>query len=157
MSSPVQFVKQEVLEFFADCRADAGHALSDSAFYHQRMSQWNPKQQDALEAALNELISEGLVESKGQSIFLTDQGVEAIYPDAGDSVREAILSSFADSHARAGHALNARAFFHQQMMSWDPKQKAALDTIIAQLVSEGLVEQRDGNLFLTAKGADAIY
>ena len=57
MSSPVEFVKQDVLDFFADCRADAGHALNDRAFYHQRMSQWNPKQQDALEAAVNELIS----------------------------------------------------------------------------------------------------
>lgn len=157
MSSAVEFVKKEVLEHFVECRADAGHAINDRAFYHQRMSSWNPKQQDALDAGIEELVAEGLVEPKGNSVFLTAKGVEVIYPSVGNSVRNAILTCFVDSRARAGHALNGRALLHQQMISWNPKQKAALDSTIAALIAEGIVEEKNDNLFLTQKGEDTIY
>lgn len=157
MSSDSEFVKREILDHFAESRADVGHALNDRAFYHQRMSSWNPKQQDALDAGIKELVAEGLVEARSGSVFLTSKGVEKIYPSVGSSVRDAILTCFADSRARAGHALNGRALYHQQMISWNPKQKAALDSVIAALVSEGLVEEKNDNLLLTKKGEDVIY
>ena len=157
MSDAVESVKSEILGCLADGKADAGHVLNLRALLHQRAIHWNPKQKDALEPAANELVSAGILEEKNGSYFLTQKGVDQLYPAVGSSVRNAVLSCFSESHARAGDVLNARALQHQHMLNWNPKQRAALDLTLRQLESEGLIESKNGNVVLTQKGFDALY
>jgi predicted transcriptional regulator len=157
MSTDIEFVKREILELFAESRARTGDALNVRALLHSRMVRWNPKQRDALQPAVDELASEGLVVKRDDNCFLTDKGVDYIYPEPGDSIRDAILDFFRMNNARSGHAFNARAFYHQQMIHWNPKEQKAFDPAIQELEAAGLVEKREDALFLTDKGFEAIY
>ena len=157
MTTYTEFVKQEVMDYFAETKADSGHAFNYHAFFHSRIVNWNPKQKDAFEEAINELISEGLIEKNGNSLSLTEKGVEKIYPDPGSSIRDAILDFFAKCNARTGHAFNSKAFFHQVMIHWNPKQKKGYDPAMSELLKAGLVEEKDGIILLTKKGYDHIY
>jgi len=157
MSDAVEFVKSEILGYLADGKAGAGHVLNVRALLHQRAIHWNPKQKDALEAAANELVMSGILENRNDSYFLTQKGVDQLYPPAGNSVRDAVLSCFSESRARAGDVLNARALQHKHMLHWNPKQKAALDPTLQQMEAEGLIESKGGNVVLTQKGFDALY
>ncbi len=62
-----------------------------------------------------------------------------------------------NSRAKAGDVLNARAFQHQHMLHWNPKQKAALDPTLQKMEAEGLIESTGDNVVLTQKGFDALY
>lgn len=154
----VDFVKEQILNHFAQNKLDVGHLLNGKQFYLQRMNNWNPKQQDALDEGLKSLENEGLIElDENNNAKLTAKGVDHIYPPVGSFVRDSILTSFKKSNSRAGHILNEKAFYFNNMSSWNPKQIAALDTAINELVSEGLVEIRDDKIFLSPKGEDYIY
>lgn len=157
MFDALEFVKSEILGCLADGKADAGHILNVRALLHQRAVYWNPKQKEALEPAANDLVSAGILEEKNGNYFLTKKGVEELYPAVGSSVRNAVLSCFSESHARAGDVLNARALQHQHILKWNPKQLAALDLTLQQLETEGLIESKNGNFVLTQKGFDALY
>lgn len=156
MSDAVKFVISEILGCLADGKADVGHVLNVRALLHQRAIHWNPKQKDALEPAANELVSAGILEEKNGSYFLTQKGVDQLYPAVGSAVRNTVLSCFSESHARAGDVLNARAL-QQHMLNWNPKQRAALNQTLQQLETEGLIDSKSGNVALTQKGFDAIY
>lgn len=157
MSDAVEFVKNEILGCLADGKAEAGHVLNMQALLHQRVIDWNPKQKDALEPAANELVSAGILEEKNGSYFLTQKGVDQLYPPVGNSVRDAVLSCFSESDARVGDVLNARVLQHNHMLHWTPKQRAALGLTLQQLETEGLIESKNGNVILTQKGFDALY
>ena len=43
------------------------------------MSYYNPKQKDVFEAAVNELVTEELIEKRSEIIFLTEKGRDTIY------------------------------------------------------------------------------
>ena len=157
MSDAVEFVKSEILGCLADCNADAGHALNERALLHQRAIHWNPKQKDALKPAENELVEAGILEERNGCYFLTQKGVDLLYPSVGISVRDAVLSCFSGSQARTGDVLNARALQHKHMPHWNPKQKAALEPTLQQMETDGLIESKGGSYFLTQKGFDALY
>jgi hypothetical protein len=72
-------------------KADAGHVLNVRALLHQRAIHWNPKQKDALEPAANELVSAGILEEKNGNYFLTQKGVDQLYPPVGNPVGNAVL------------------------------------------------------------------
>lgn len=156
MSDAVVFVKSEILECLADCNADEGHVLN-ARLLHQRAIHWNPKQKDALEAAAIELVAAGILDNRNGSYFLTQKGVDHIYPPVGSSVRDAVLSCFSNSHARVGDVLNVRGLHHQHILHWNPKQKTALYPTLHEMEAEGLIEPRGNNIALTQKGFDLLY
>lgn len=156
MSSYTEFVKQEILGHFADGRSKAGDVLHAGSFSMRRRS-WNPKQQDAYDSGVQELAADGMVEINSGSVVLTEKGVEFIYPEVGSSVRDAILSCFAEGNARAGHALNWGVIRYRYANSWNPKQHAALSSVIDELTVDGLVEEKNSCLLLTQKGEETIY
>jgi hypothetical protein len=157
MADAIDFVKSEILGFFKERKAEAGHALHTPAFYHQRMSRWNPKQKDSLNPAIQQLVSEGLAEFKNETVFLTENGVNHIYPEVGNSVRQDILGFFAASKADVGYVLHAQAFYHQRMSHWNPKQHKAFEKTVNELAEEGLIEIVGDNITLTKRGVDSIY
>jgi len=157
MSQEIEFVKKQILNQFESQKADAGHALNTRGFNLNEVSRWNPKQQDALNDAIEQLVSEGLIENKNDTPFLTEKGVDYLYPDIGNSVKNTILKYFASSNARAGHAFNTKSFMLAQVSNWNPKEKIGLEPAMSSLIEEGILEERDGNYFLTEKGYDSIY
>ncbi|MDR7151335.1 putative transcriptional regulator [Hydrogenophaga palleronii] len=157
MSDPVQFVKNEIIGFFEERKSDVGHVLHTPAFLHQRMMHWNPKQKDSLDQAIEELTSEGVIEVKDEKISITEAGVNKIYPEVGNSVRNDILGFFIDSKADAGHVLNTQAFYHQRMTHWNPKQKNAFDATLSKLIEDGIIEYTNEKISLTSKGVNEIY
>jgi hypothetical protein len=157
MSDAILFVKKEILSFLEDNKSDVGDALNMRGLLHQRIIHWNPKQKDALTAAANELVVDGFLEEKNSALFLSQKGVDQLYPSVGDSVKIAVLSSLSNSNSRVGDRLNARAFMHQHILNWNPKQKAALDSELQKLANDGLIDLKDGDIFLTQKGFDTLY
>lgn len=79
MRKDVAYVKNDILDFFRSMNADKGHALPAGPFQVQRMNHYNPKQRAAFDQAVDELVSEGLVERREDDIFLTQKGVDEIY------------------------------------------------------------------------------
>lgn len=72
-------VKQDIMDFFAKTNAEVGHVFAVKPFYHQVMLHYNPKEKGAVEEAMKQLVSEGLVEEKEGSHFLTQKGFDRIY------------------------------------------------------------------------------
>ncbi len=71
MREAIDYVKNDILDFFRTINADKGHVLPPGPFQVQRMIHYNPQQKAAFEEAIEELISEGLVERRDGNIFLT--------------------------------------------------------------------------------------
>lgn len=68
-----------------------------------------------------------------------------------------VLDLFRTSTADVGHALNERAFLHRYIIKYNPKERSAIDSAIAKLEKEGVVEVKDGKVYLTQIGVDRIY
>ncbi len=73
-----------------------------------------------------------------------------------DFVKSEILGNFFKSNSDVGHVLNERMLF-QMMIKWNPKQKDALTLAAEELVSDGVIEEKNGGLALTQKGVDNLY
>jgi hypothetical protein len=71
-------VKRDILAFLRDNRVDVGEPLHDGPFYVQKMAHYDAKQKAAFNAAVEELIAEGLVERRDDAVILTAKGKEAI-------------------------------------------------------------------------------
>lgn len=154
-------VKADILSFMAESGADVGHALAERPFYFQRAINYTPPEKDQIGPALGSLVSEGLLEKRNSSYFLTENGFACIYPggeaQAVDEVIADILDSFRSSGARIGAVLNARAFNVTYAIQYNPPKKRAIEKAVAALVQEGVLEQRQDNLFLTQTGYERIY
>jgi hypothetical protein len=74
MQNEIQFMKQEILVFFKEQQADAGHVIHIPAFLHQRMIHWSPLHKAALDAAIQELAADGVIHAQDQKVCLTATG-----------------------------------------------------------------------------------
>jgi hypothetical protein len=77
-SNPEEEMKSYILSLARELNLDEGHVLPVRVLLH-RAIKFNPKQRDALEPALNSLITEGYFEEKDGKAFLTAQGKNALY------------------------------------------------------------------------------
>lgn len=79
-SSPKEDVKNMILSWFKETNSKAGHTLDQRNFLHSIQLKLNPKQEEKINEAVNDLVEEGLVEiNEIKSIVLTEKGVDAIY------------------------------------------------------------------------------
>ncbi|CAB1063444.1 hypothetical protein D1BOALGB6SA_8227 [Olavius sp. associated proteobacterium Delta 1] len=78
-SDPKEKIKQDILGQFKSINADVGHVLPPNWLPAIYIPSLNPKEKAVLQEAIDELISEGLVVSKGDNLALTEKGVDAIY------------------------------------------------------------------------------
>lgn len=76
--------------------------------------------------------------------------------DAVKFVKSEILDFLSAKKADVGHALNARAL-RQRAINWNPKQTDALEPGAEALVEDGILENRDGQYFVTQQGVDKLY
>jgi hypothetical protein len=71
-------VKHDILDFLRDNHLDVGDPLHEGPFYAQKMVHYDAKQKAAFKAAVEELVAEGLVEKRDDTVILTAKGKEAI-------------------------------------------------------------------------------
>jgi hypothetical protein len=71
-------VKHDILDFLRDNHLDVGEPLHEGPFYVQKMVHYDAKQKAAFPAAVEELVAEGLVEKRDDTVILTAKGKEAI-------------------------------------------------------------------------------
>ena len=71
-------VKRDILDFLRDNHLNVGDPLHEGPFYVQKMVHYNAAQKAAFNAAVEELVAEGLVEKHDDTVLLTAKGKEAI-------------------------------------------------------------------------------
>ncbi len=71
-------VKRDILDFLRDNHLNVGDPLHEGPFYVQKMVYYNAAQKAAFNAAVEELVAEGLVEKHDDTVLLTTKGKEAI-------------------------------------------------------------------------------
>ncbi len=76
--SPTEEMKEYIPSLARELNLDTGHALPVRVLFHRTIS-FNPKQRDALEPAINELISDGIFEERNNTAFLTKSGRDLLY------------------------------------------------------------------------------
>jgi len=74
-----------------------------------------------------------------------------------EKVKEDIIDCFRQSKADAGHTLPAKSFYHKYLMRYNPKEKEAFDDARDELSAEGIIEIKEGHIYLTKTGLDIIY
>lgn len=161
MENFVDHVKADILAFMAEHRLNVGHALPERPFYFQRATHYTPPQQDAIAPALESLVADGTLERRENGYFLTAAGFNRLYPDSASSavdfVRNDILDFLRSQQARTGHALAFRPFALQRLIRYNPQQKNALAQALQGLVTDGTLEQKNDNYFLTQSGYELLY
>jgi hypothetical protein len=70
--------------------------------------------------------------------------------------RSKFLAMIRDLNVAAGHAIPGRPMIHL-LVGLDPAEKQASKQVEDDLVKEGVLERRNGDLFLTNKGQDVVY
>lgn len=73
-----------------------------------------------------------------------------------EEVKTAILGWFRNHNSDVGHVIGERHLF-QLTINWNPKQKAALEDAINELVAEDLLQKNVNGYALTKKGVEVIY
>jgi hypothetical protein len=76
-------VKRDILDFLRDNRFEAGDPLHEGPFYAEKMVHYDAKQKAAFHAAVEELVDEGLLERRDDTVILTAKGYAAFtaYPE----------------------------------------------------------------------------
>jgi hypothetical protein len=76
-------VKRDILAFLRDNRIEAGDPLHEGPFYAEKMVHYDAKQKAAFHAAVEELVDEGILERRDDTVVLTAKGQAAftVYTD----------------------------------------------------------------------------
>lgn len=154
-------IKHDIVAYLAETGADVGHVFPVRSFFLTRAKGYTPPEVDAIEAALDSLEEEGALDKRGDQYFVTDAGVQRLYPggmaQAVTKVRDDMLRFLRSQNAREGHILAAQPFFAQYAMRYGPLEKRAITDAAASLVEEDVLEERAGGHFLTAAGYASLY
>ena len=162
-------IGQKILDQFAAMSARAGHCLDERWILHKLKPSLNPKEQMEIDAAIDHLRTQKLIEVSRRTgmlaLVLTVAGYDAIYPNdpaaAKKKIRQAILDGFSRSRSQVGHCLDARWIQHQVVPQLNPRESEQLEPAIHDMVQEGLIDVSKRSsmtiLALTQKGFDAIY
>jgi hypothetical protein len=70
-------VKRDILDFLRNNGFEAGDPFHEGPFYAEKMVHYNAKEKSAFKAAIEELVAEGLLEQRDDTIILTAKGKTA--------------------------------------------------------------------------------
>lgn len=160
MDTAIQQVREMIFTVFRSSNAGVGHAVNGKAVYIACAGK--PALIQALDPAVTELVSEGVLEPRAGTHFMTEKGLDVIYPESDAEaslwVQEDVLSFLRNAGITAGKVMNQRAFQLTHYVRYNPKQKRVLEDAVQALVNAGILEARDGSgVFVTAKGQDHLY
>jgi hypothetical protein len=78
-------VKRDILDFLRDNHLEVGDPLHEGPFYTQKMVHYDAKQKAAFKAAVEELVAEGLLDRRDDTVILTAKGHAAFTAYGDDS------------------------------------------------------------------------
>jgi len=156
-----------ILRQFAETNSKPNHIIQERWINQVLFRQLNPKEQELLNPAINDLVNEGLIttdDKRGFCLVLTEKGFDTIYPIDEDKVIEdigvTIMKQFAKTNSKVNHTVDFRWINFTLSKGLNPKENALIEKAIEKLVENGLVTTEDRHGFcmvLTQKGFDAIY
>ncbi|MDQ3829249.1 MAG: hypothetical protein M3361_08050 [Candidatus Tectomicrobia bacterium] len=71
-------VKRHIVDFLRDNHLDVGDPFHEGPFYAQRMVHYDAKQKAAFKAAVEELVAEGVLDKREDTVILTAKGKAAV-------------------------------------------------------------------------------
>ena len=74
-----------------------------------------------------------------------------------EKVKSNIKSFIVKDNMDEGHMFNAASYFTLNTLHYNPKEKEVEEQAFAELVDEGIFEEKAGNYILTKKGVDTVY
>lgn len=147
-------IKAAVLQDFFIKKSQSGDALHIPSFVHNNGLLGRG---EILKQAVAELVSDGVVDNRDNGVFLTEKGVQAIYPESSDQVIEKVGNDILNCFGgQIGDAFNKRSFTHDYFMNYNPKEKASIEAAMSLLADQGCVEDVGNALLLTEKGMKKI-
>jgi hypothetical protein len=78
-------VKGDIIAFLRDNHLEVGDPLHEEPFYTQKMVHYDAKQKAAFKAAVEELVAEGVLERRDDTVILTAKGHAAFTAYGDDS------------------------------------------------------------------------
>lgn len=155
MDTAIQQVREMIFTAFRSSNFGVGSVVNGKAVYIACAGR--PALIQALDPAVDELVSEGVLEPSANGHVMTAKGLDVIYPEsdgeASQWVQDDVLDFLRDAGITAGKRMNQKAFQLTHYMRYNPKQKRVLEDAMQALVDEGILETRDGSgVFLTPKG-----
>ena len=76
---PGRWVHERIKNYLAKSNAREGHVVDSPAFVQVEVSRWNPRQEEQLQNALDDLVAEGVLAVSSGHYVLTTAGYQAIY------------------------------------------------------------------------------
>lgn len=155
-----------IMAEFEKTNCKAGHVLMMRNF-NQIFRTLNPKQQEEIEPAINNLIDKGFIEYEDgkngpESLRLTETGFNQLYQNSKsvDELVASIFSEFEKQNSRAGHILMIKNLNFRIVQNLNPVEVDRFDKAIEQLINQGYVTYQDSSpqaLKLTEKGYQQLY
>ena len=164
-----QKIESLILDQFAAMSASVGHCIDEWWIIHKLRPALNPKEQDEIDATIQDLIARKIITADNKSgllvMALAQGGFDLIYPNDPDAarlkIRKSILKRFANTQSRVGHYIDERWIIHTLVQSLNPREKLEVNSAIDALVADGLITTDNRMsmtvLVLTQVGFDAIY
>ena len=162
-----QEIANEIMREFARTNSKPNHIIQGRWFSQVFAQKLNPKEQELINPAINDLVNEGLATTDdkiGFCLVLTEKGFDTIYHiDETQTIKEIcskILNRFIETNSRVNHTIDIRWINFNLTNGLNPKEIALIDNAINKLVSDGLISTEDRHgfcLVLTQKGFDTIY
>ncbi|GHT68678.1 hypothetical protein AGMMS50239_34260 [Bacteroidia bacterium] len=162
-----QEIANEIMNEFARTNSKPNHIIQERWFNHVLAQKLNPKEQELINPAINDLIDAGLATTDnkvGFCLVLTEKGFDKIYPiDESKTVEKLckkILGQFARTNSRVNHTIDSKWINSTLLNGLNPKEVVLVDAAIEKLVADELITIEDRHgwcMVLTQKGFDTIY
>lgn len=162
-----QEIANEIMNEFARTNSKPNHIIHQRWFTQVLVQKLNPKEQELIDPAIQDLINAGLATSEdrhGWCLVLTEQGFDKIYPIEEtitiNEITQKIMSRFAETNSRVNHTVDSKWIDFNLRKELNPKEDALVDTAIEKLVTDGLITVEDRHgwcMVLTQKGFETIY
>ena len=156
-----------ILKQFAETNSKPNHIIQERWINQVLLRKLNPKEQNLLNPAINDLVNEGLItteDRRGFCLVLTEKGFDTIYPidenEVIENIGNTIMQQFANTNSKVNHIIDYRWINFTLSKGLNPKEKDLIENAIEKLVKDGLITTEDRHGFcmvLTQKGFDAIY
>jgi hypothetical protein len=162
-----QEIASVIMSEFARTNSKPNHIIQERWFTQVLSRRLNPKEQELINPAINDLVNAGLAttdDRHGFCLVLTEKGFDEIYPiDETKTVEklcQKILNRFAATNSRVNHTVDYKWINFNLLKELNPKESALVDQAIQKLVEDELITVEDRHgwcMVLTQKGFDTIY
>jgi len=159
----------KIMGQFAKTNSKPEHILDQRLLNFNLFNKLNPKEQNLIEPAIQELVNNGLIyinnRAGGQCLVLTQKGFDEIYQineeETISKIKSRIMRRFEEQNSRPSHVIQTKWISLYLLKDLNPKEQDFVNLAINELIENELVlfENRSGMdcLVLTEKGFETLY